>query len=107
MERGGLAGGSCTCACPAVEMVQAGYGEVIAVATEPGELYRDIFGREPIPEVREGAPIYVIRPERDLVEMGVNFTDVSEEGMVAVYEHGMEKGREFVDYSRLMRRYTS
>ncbi len=87
---------SYTCACPAVEMVQAGYGEVIAVATEPGELYRDIFGREPIPDVWEGAPIYVIRPARDLVEMGVNFTEVSEEGMVAVYEYGMEKGKEFV-----------
>src|SRR6266849_6850323 len=58
---------SYTCACPAVEMAQAGYGEVIAVATEPGELYyRDIFGREPIPDVWEGAPIHVIRPERDL-----------------------------------------
>ncbi len=98
---------SYTCACPAVEMVQAGYDEVIAVAMEQGELYRDIFGREPIPDVWEGAPIYVIRPERELVGMGVNFTDVSEEGMVKVYEYGMEKGKEFVDYSRLMRRYTS
>jgi hypothetical protein len=41
--------------------------------------------------------LHIIRPERDLVEMGVNFTDVTEEGMVKVYEYGMEKGREFVD----------
>jgi len=87
---------SYTCACPAVEMVQAGYREVIAVATEPGELYRDIFGREPVPEVWEGASIHIIRPQKDLVGMGVNFTEVSAEGMVEVYEYGMEKGREFV-----------
>jgi hypothetical protein len=87
---------SYTCACPAVEMAQAGYSEVIAVATEPGELFRDIFGRESIPDVWAGSSIHIIRPERDLVEMGVNFTDITEEGMVMVYEYGMEKGREFV-----------
>jgi len=86
-----------TCACPAVEMAERGYAEVIAVATEPGTLYRDIFQSEVIPAIWQGIPIHSIRPDKDPAEMGVGFTDVTEEGMVAVYEHGKEKGREFVE----------
>lgn len=87
---------SYTCACPALEMAQRGYAEVVAVATEPGTLYQDIFRSEPVPTVWEGMPIHVVRPDRDLGEMGAGFTDVSEEGMVAVYEYGKEKGSEFL-----------
>jgi len=87
---------SYTCACPALEMAQRGYSEVIAIATEPGMLFRDIFRREPIPNAWQGVPIHVIRPESDPGEMGAGFTEVSEEGMVAVYEYGKEKGREFL-----------
>jgi hypothetical protein len=87
---------SYTCACPALEMVQQGYAEVIAIATEPGPLYRDIFRSEPIPDIWQGVPIHVIRPDRDPGEMGAGFTDMTEEGMVAVYENGKEKGREFL-----------
>ena len=81
---------SYTCACPALEMAQQGYAEVIAVATEPGPLYRDIFRSEPIPDVWQGVLIHVIRPYRDPGEMGAGFTDMTEEGMVAVYEYGKE-----------------
>jgi hypothetical protein len=28
--------------------------------------------------------------------MGADYTDVTDEGLVAGYEHGMEKGREFL-----------
>ncbi len=87
---------SYTCACPALEMAQQGYAEVIAIATEPGPLYRDIFRSEPIPDVWQGISIHVIRPDRDPGEMGAGFTDMTEEGMVAVYEYGKEKGREFL-----------
>jgi hypothetical protein len=88
--------GCYTCACPAVEMAQYGYHEVIAIATEPGILYRDIFQREPIPSSWQGVPIHIIRPAIDPATMGADFTDVTAEGLVAGYEHGMEKGREFV-----------
>ena len=87
---------SYTCVCPAIEMAQQGYREVIAIATEPGELYRDMFRSERIPDVWEGVPIHVIRPDRDVAEMGTDFTGASEEGMVAVYGYGEEKGREFL-----------
>lgn len=89
--------GCYTCACPAIEMVQHGYREVIAIATEPGTLYRDIFQSEPIPEVWEGVPIHIIRPEIDPATMGAGFTDVTEEGLAAGYAHGLEIGRKFIE----------
>jgi len=88
--------GSYTCACPAIEMAQQGYREVIAIATEPGVLYRNIFQREPVPTVRNGVPIHIIRPDKDPATMGADYTDVTDEGLVAGYEHGMQKGREFL-----------
>ena len=89
--------GCYTCACPAVEMAQQGYSEVIAIAAEPGMLYRDIFQSEPIPSSWNGVPIHIIRPDIDPATMGADFTDVTDEGLVAGYAHGMEKGREFVE----------
>lgn len=91
---------SYTCACPAVEMAQQGYREVIAIANEPGVLYRDIFGSEQVPDVWEGVPIHFIRPDIDPAKMGADFTDVTEEALVEVYKHGMEKGREFIERRR-------
>lgn len=92
--------GCYSCACPAVEMAQQGYREVIAIATEPGVLYHDIFQSEPIPSVWEGVPIHIIRPDIDPATMGADFTDVTDEGLVAGYAHGIEKGREFLEQWR-------
>jgi len=89
--------GCYTCACPAVELAHQGYREVIAIATEPGVLSRDIFQREPIPSTWEGVPIHIIRPDIDPATMGADFTDVTEEGLVAGYEHGMAVGRKFLE----------
>ncbi len=89
--------GCYTCACPAIEMAQQGYREVIAIATEPGELYRDIFQSEPIPSVWEGVPIHIIHPSIDPALLGADFTDITGEGLVAGYEHGLEIGRAFVE----------
>ncbi|BCL33769.1 hypothetical protein [Nostoc sp. MS1] len=87
---------SYTCLCPAMEMVEAGYQQVIAIANEPGTLYRDMFQVEAIPEVYKGVKIHIIQPDVDPKDLGVNFTDVTEEGLAAVYEHGWQKGKEFV-----------
>lgn len=87
---------SYTCLCQAMEMVDAGYQEVIAISNEPGTLYRDMFQLEAIPENYKGVTIHVIRPDIDPKELGVNFTDATEEGLSAVYRHGEEKGKEFI-----------
>jgi hypothetical protein len=86
---------SYTCACPAPELAQLGYREVIAIATEPGPLYHDMFQGEPIPERWGDTTIYVVRPEKDIATLGADFTSVSEAGMVAAYEYGQQVGSAF------------
>ncbi len=87
---------SYTCSCPAVEMAERGYKEVIAIATEPGILYHDLFQIEEIPSNFQGVPIHIIQPDFDLKELGVDFTDATAEWLLAVYQHGEEKGKEFL-----------
>jgi len=87
---------SYTCLCPAIEMVEKGYQEVIAIANEPGILYRDFFGLETIPNRYQDIPIYLIQPDVDPKTLGVDFTKASEEGLTALYRHGEEKGQQFI-----------
>jgi hypothetical protein len=87
---------SYTCSCPAVELAQLGYDEVIAVATEPGELYQDLFQTTSIPNVWKDVPIHIIKPDIDLKEIGVDFTSANKEGLNAAYQHGENKGKEFL-----------
>jgi hypothetical protein len=86
---------SYTCACPALELAQRGYREIIAIATEPGPLYRDIFQSEPIPEHWGHASLHIVRPEKDIATLGADFTSVSEDGMEAAYEYGQQVGAAF------------
>ncbi len=87
-----------TCACPAIEMAQRGYREIIAISNEPGILYRDIFQSEPIPDNWQGVPIHIIRPQIDPAILGAGFTDVTDAGLVAGYQHGLEIGRKFLEH---------
>jgi hypothetical protein len=87
---------SYTCACPALEMAEAGYDAVIAVATEPGPLYRDIFHTQAVPEVWRGLPIHIMRPDTDPQDFGVAYADATEDGLTGLYEHGQEQGRKFL-----------
>ncbi|MEH1941576.1 MAG: hypothetical protein V7L01_15345 [Nostoc sp.] len=92
---------SYTCLCPAIAMVEAGYQEVIAIANEPGTLYQDMFQLEPIPEIYKGARIHIIRPDVDPKEYEVNFTDATEAGLIGIYQHGKQKGNEFIEHLTL------
>jgi hypothetical protein len=85
---------SYTCACPVVELTELGYRNIVAIATEPGPLYRDMF-RRPMPQARDGVTLEVLRPDFDPAERGVAFTGASEEGLLAVYRHGQDKGARF------------
>ena len=87
---------SYTCLCPAIEMVEQGYQTVIAIATEPGNLYRDLFQQEVIPKQYKQVPIHLIQPDIDFKELGVEFTKATSEGLTAVYQHGFDKGNEFL-----------
>ncbi len=88
---------SYNCACPVKEMVEHGYSEVIAISTEVGDLYRDIFTDQIIPDEIDGVPIHVVRPDMDLATIGVDFTECTEEGLFAAFEHGQKKGFEFME----------
>lgn len=87
---------SYTCACPVAEMVDYGYTQVIAISTEIGPLYRDIFTDQIVAESIDGVSIHVVRPDFDLATIGVDFTDCTADGLFAAFEHGQEKGRAFL-----------
>ncbi|MCC3405553.1 MAG: hypothetical protein JGK17_08160 [Microcoleus sp. PH2017_10_PVI_O_A] len=91
---------SYTCLCPALEMVDIGYKEVIAIANEPGLLYRDICQIEPLPNVWKNTSIRTIQPDLDPKILGVDFTSATAEGLMSLYRHGEEKGREFLNNSK-------
>jgi hypothetical protein len=84
-----------TCACPAVEMIELGYEQVIAVATEP-TLYRDIMQDQTMPQSWRGRPVHVIRPAFDPCQQGVNYTTASQEGLARVYQHGQAQAKAFL-----------
>ncbi len=87
---------SYTCNCPALELARLGYRSIIAIASEPGPVYHDLFQTDLIPPEWNGVPITIIQPNHDVATMGTDFTTVTEAGMVAVYEYGKVKGREFL-----------
>ena len=87
---------SYTCACPVAEMIVAGYTKVIAISTEIDSTYRDIFADEVIPEELNGVRIYIIRPQYELNEVGVDFTSCTEEGLVTAFQHGEAQGHAFL-----------
>jgi hypothetical protein len=87
---------SYTCICPAIEMVEQGYQTVIAIATEPGKLYRDLFQLEVIPNHYQQVLIHLIQPDIDPKELGVDFFQTTPEGIAAVYQHGLDKGKAFL-----------
>jgi hypothetical protein len=87
---------SYTCACSAVELAQLGYRDVIAIAAEPGAVYRDMFQTELLPSTWGETRIHIIQPDVDVATMGTDFTTFTEAGMVAVYAYGQEKGQTFL-----------
>jgi hypothetical protein len=85
-----------TCLCPALAMAAAGYQHTIAISNEPGALYQDMFHIDAVPERVGAATIHIIRPDVHLKELGVDFTQASPEGLIAIYHHGKDKGLEFI-----------
>ena len=87
---------SYTCICPALEMVEQEYQTVIAIATETGAFYRDLFQSEVIPREYKQASIQIIQPDINPKEFGVDVFQATSAGLAAVYQHGFDKGKEFL-----------
>ena len=86
---------SYTCVCPARELAELGYAEVLAIACAPGPLYANFFGTEVVPESCAGARIHILRPAADPLEWGVDFNEASEVGLARLYAEGEARGREW------------
>ncbi|MBK8021163.1 MAG: hypothetical protein IPK19_06940 [Chloroflexi bacterium] len=87
---------SYTCSCPALELADMGYDEVVAITPECGPFYHDLFGTEEIPRVWKGTPVYIIQPEVDLTDFGVLCTQADEDGLHEAYRLGEAKGLQFL-----------
>jgi hypothetical protein len=88
---------SYTCMCPAYELCAMGYREVLAIGTEPGTLFTDIFRRRAIEAGMIGtANLSIIVPDYDLKTVGVDFTCATDYGLKEAYHHGYQKGLEFL-----------
>jgi hypothetical protein len=85
-----------TCANPALEMTAIGFREVIAIAPDPGPVYRDLFHSAVIPEMAWRSRIRIIRPQRDPKSLGVEETVASEQGLINLYDHGLDQGIKFL-----------
>lgn len=89
---------SYTCMCPALELVELGCKKVIVISAQPGELTNDIFQTIPLnQQTLQPAEAFMVFPDYDLTEVGVNFTAATAEGMEAAYAHGYEKGINLVE----------
>jgi hypothetical protein len=85
-----------TCACPALEMSALEYRDVIAIGSEPRQLYRDLFRSLAIPETSWRSRIRIIRPTQDPKTLGVEETSATEKGLVALFDHGLDRGLHFI-----------
>lgn len=87
---------SYTCAFPVAEMVALGYSPIIAIATEPGDVYRDIFADSVIRDEIDGVPIHFVRPAFDLASIGVDYTACTAQGLLEAFAHGEAQGEAFL-----------
>jgi hypothetical protein len=88
---------SYTCLCPALELAELGCAQVVAISPEEGPLYRDFFQSSEIPSSQGNASIHLVKPRRNLAELGVDYMKVTASGLAAAYELGRAAGRTFLD----------
>lgn len=84
------------CECPAIELAKRGCDKVIAISPEVGEVYRDFFRAEKLPSSYGKIPILIVQPLLNLAEIGVDYMNVTDEGLEKAYELGLRAGTEFL-----------
>ena len=84
------------CECPAIELAQRGCDKVIAISPEAGQVYRDFFRAEKLPSSYGKIPILIVQPLLNLAEIGVDYLNVTDEGLEKAYELGLRAGTEFL-----------
>ncbi len=94
---------SYTCSCPAIEMAELGYDQVIAISPETGPFYRDLYQREVLPTEWKAARISAIQPEVDLKTIGVDYLSAVDGALGKAFAAGKQAGMRFLDSSPIMR----
>lgn len=61
-----------------------------------------MFQTVEIPPVWQDVPIYITKPDLNLREFGVDFTDASKDGLHKAYKHGKNKGKEFIEQANFI-----
>jgi hypothetical protein len=84
------------CECPAVELAQRGCDKVIAISPVAGQVYRDFFRTERLPTSYGKIPILIVQPLLNLAEIGVDYLNVTDEGLERAYDLGLKAGTEFL-----------
>lgn len=90
---------SYTCACPAHEVAKTGPSVLVAIHSEKGSLYRDLYRSQKIADgsTLDGATVHVIRPQVNLRTLGVDFAAASPSSLPVCYQLGVDVGNEFLD----------
>ncbi|GBD87897.1 hypothetical protein BMS3Abin03_01831 [bacterium BMS3Abin03] len=88
--------GSYTCLIPVIPLAERGYKNIIAIATEPGDIYEDFFSNKPIGKHVNESNVYWIKPDDDLKNLGVDFMKATKEGFERVFQYGIDKGKLFL-----------
>jgi len=89
--------GSYTSMCPVIQLAELGYRKIICITTEDENTKLDLFSNENIPENISGSDILFIKPDFNLKDIGVDYFKTTESGLKKTYEHGIEKGKEFLN----------
>jgi predicted acylesterase/phospholipase RssA len=88
--------GALLCAVPVYEAAALGVSTILAIVTEPGPVYRDLFRQEAIPEAMDRFDLRIIRPASDLSEFGVDVMRGTMEGFDAALRHGEAQAESFL-----------
>ncbi len=88
--------GTYTCTIPIETLAEKGYKNIIAIATEPGDIYKDFFSDEPFNNEVSDSRVYWIKPEENLKNLGVDFTKAAKYGIENVFTYEITLGDKFI-----------
>ena len=91
---------SYTCLCPALELAERGYRDVLVIDTEFGPLRPDLFTSAPLPPVWKDARLHFAQPSCDLAELGVDYASATPGGLEACFEEACRCAERFLAAGR-------
>ena len=92
------------CECPALELAQRGCDKVIAISPEAGPVYRDFFRAEKLPSSYGNIPILIVQPLLNLAEIGLDYMNVTDDGLDKAYDLGLRAGAKFLESEKTKER---